>query len=447
MSHSRRTHVVTAFVRHEGDLLFVRREGDPRFVRRENDAPSASNRWDGVSQVLDEAPSEPEATARGALRAQVGIEDATFLRRGVPVVSATSGSTVDTDSAHDGWIVYPVLFSVDDRTALPSELVADVAWLPASAIRDRPTVPGLWRAYQQVAPTIATVAEDTEHGSARISIRALEVLRDRAVVTDNWGAVADVARELRAAHPDMAALTNRINRAMARATNESDDDTPARTPAAVAAAAQRTLAEAVRSDEQAARQAGTILDDDATVATLSRSGTVFDALLEADPVVLIGESRPAGEGGDVATELAAAGVEVTLTTDAALSWAIADDADTTTPDVVLVGADAVLPDGTVVNKVGTRALGLAASRAGIPLYAVAARDKVAISDRQPDARSDSSPLNPGSGVRTWTPTFDRTPPDCMDGIVTEDGVLAPRDVEAVVERHRRHAAWDRVDDG
>jgi translation initiation factor 2B subunit (eIF-2B alpha/beta/delta family) len=113
---------------------------------------------------------------------------------------------------------------------------------------------------------------------------------------------------------------------------------------------------------------------------------------------------------------------------------------------VLVGADAVLPDGSVVNKVGTRALGLAASRTGIPLYVVAASDKIAIDQHQPTAQSDPAPLGVDSGVETWAPTFDRTPSDCIESFVTENGLLDSTDVAAVADRHRRHASWDAAPD-
>jgi translation initiation factor 2B subunit (eIF-2B alpha/beta/delta family) len=296
-------------------------------------------------------------------------------------------------------------------------------------------------------PTVADVVEDTEHGSAWISTRALEVLGRRAEAAGRWEPLATLARELRGSHPDMAALANRINRAMARATRQ-DLEEPARTPAAVAAATERTLAEAQKADEGAAKRAATVLDDCDTVATLSRSGTVSRALVEAEPTVLIGESRPAGEGIEVAAELAAAGLAVTLTTDAALPWALSRESvratavDGPVPDAVVVGADAVLPDGTVVNKAGTRSLGLAASRADVPLYVVAASDKVATDDRIPTDQSDPGPLTAAPDVRTWTPTFDRTPPDCVDGIVTEDGTLTTAEVRDVAEQHRRNAAWD-----
>jgi translation initiation factor 2B subunit (eIF-2B alpha/beta/delta family) len=65
----------------------------------------------------------------------------------------------------------------------------------------------------------------------------------------------------------------------------------------------------------------------------------------------------------MARRLAAAGINVTLITDAQAGVFVEQ------ADVVLLGADAVTPDG-VVNKVGSRLLALAAKAAGVPVVAV-----------------------------------------------------------------------------
>jgi translation initiation factor 2B subunit (eIF-2B alpha/beta/delta family) len=212
------------------------------------------------------------------------------------------------------------------------------------------------------------------------------------------------------------------------------------------------------------------------VATLSRSGTVVDALVGAEAAVLIGESRPAREGVGVAERLADAGLDVTLTTDAALPALVAragrdgrpagesseaagevptrevpvpeeatvDERDATRQvDVVLVGADAVLADGSVVNKTGTFATALAAARAGVPVYVVAARDKVRPDERRTTEASPPESVYDGpAAIRVDAPTFDWTPAEVVDGVVTEDGLVATDDVAAVAAEHRRTAAWD-----
>ena len=70
---------------------------------------------------------------------------------------------------------------------------------------------------------------------------------------------------------------------------------------------------------------------------------------------------PAREGLGDADPFAGAGLDVTLCTDAAVAHLLAEES----VEVVLVGADAVLPDGSVVNKVGTRAAASAAAREDI----------------------------------------------------------------------------------
>ncbi|MFB6096854.1 MAG: NUDIX domain-containing protein [Haloferacaceae archaeon] len=441
------TDVVTAFLRNGGELLLV---------RRSDAVGTYAGLWGGVSGYVEPGTDDPLEDARRELREEVGVAEATLVRRGEPV---------DVVDGEREWTVHPFLFDVATRAVEPNEELAEWAWLPAPAMRERETVPALWAAYRRVAPSVETVAADKTHGSAWLSLRALEVLRDEAAVAGaegegDWDAVAEVARDLLAARPGMAAVANRVNRAMAVAGGDVENvdpgegatpgglESPPGTPAAVVESAQATLRAAVDADERAAATAADVIDglrdgdDSPLVATLSRSGTVTEALLAARPRVLIGESRPAGEGADVAEQLATAGLAVTLTTDAALAWAFDAAAGTPTPDAVLVGADTVLPDGSVVNKVGTRALALAAARAGVPVYAVAARDKISPDATVHEASGPGGHLPAPAGVAVWNPLFDRTPADCVDVVVTEVGVLDAGEVGGVADRQRVPAEWE-----
>ncbi len=107
---------------------------------------------------------------------------------------------------------------------------------------------------------------------------------------------------------------------------------------------------------------------------LSRSGTVAQALaLARDRIasVMVLESRPGGEGHDLARETATWGLPVTLLPDAALMLALRD------ATAVIVGADALLADGRVVNKTGTYPLALGAQAAGVPMYMLSETIKIA----------------------------------------------------------------------
>jgi hypothetical protein len=136
--------VVTAFARHEGEILLVRRDV----------AGMPSDRWDGVTRSVGaDHRRDGAAACRTALRTLVGVEQPTLVREGDPVTN------------DGGTIVRPFLFDVQSRVLTPDESIREVDWIAPPELRQRATVPGLWRAYRQVEPTVETVVGDTEHGS------------------------------------------------------------------------------------------------------------------------------------------------------------------------------------------------------------------------------------------------------------------------------------------
>jgi translation initiation factor 2B subunit (eIF-2B alpha/beta/delta family) len=310
-------------------------------------------------------------------------------------------------------------------------------------------------------PSVESVAGDRTHGSAWISLRAVEVLRDRAAVlarrqedgrVEPALAVAELRRlavDLLEARPTMAALANRVHRAMAAATAATAAAGEGGIPfaAALEAAARREIGRASAADAAAAAVAAELAAG-RTVLTLSRSGTVSAALLAADPPprVWVAESGPQREGVEVARRLSAAGLEVTLCADAAIAAATAGElAGGPNLDLVLVGADTLLPEGTVVNKVGTAAAALAARRVDVPFYAVAATDKVdpdgsfRSEDGDPD---DLLRVQPGeSGPARWVPLFEPVLADLVTGVVTERGVLGPDELAGVAVELAALRAW------
>ena len=276
----------------------------------------------------------------------------------------------------------------------------------------------------------ATLAEDTDHGAAWLSLFALEALEAGAETGKTYDEVAALARELRTARPSMHAVANRVNRAMAAATE--------RTPAAVAESARAVRERAADADETAADNAADRIDG-ATVLTLSRSGTVATALDRAvtDGVVVL-ESLPGGEGVAVAESLST-DHDVTLARDAAVADRVAAGVD-----AVLVGADAVLPDGGVVNKVGTRTAATVAAHEEVPVVVACASAKVAPAGTTDAARELRSPAELYDGdapVAVHEPTFDRTPAALVDVVVTERGTLDAAAVRAVAEEHAAAAEW------
>jgi translation initiation factor 2B subunit (eIF-2B alpha/beta/delta family) len=146
------------------------------------------------------------------------------------------------------------------------------------------------------------------------------------------------------------------------------------------------------------------------VVTLSRSQSVLEALVasgrRARPdLVSVLESRPGGEGRDFARDLRRAGFTVQVVLDRDGPSVVAS------ADLLLLGADAVDVDGSVVHKVHTRPLAEAAVHAGVPVVVVAGRSK--FSERAPLARPLPS-------------RFDRTPARYVSEYWTDHGVRRGR---------------------
>lgn len=408
------TDVVTCFLRRRGRVLLGRRSGA---------VGTYSGRWAAVSGYAED---DPDATARREIEEVVGLLDAS-----TPVRASDPLEVVDGERT---WIVHPYLFDCGPGEATPNWEFETVEWVHPTEIRRRETVPALWEAYEAIAPTVESVREDEVHGSAYVSVRALEVLRDRAgtladdgVDEGDWEELAALARELLETRPSMAALGNRVNRAM----YEADD----RTAIGIETAAREKVDRAVGADDRAAKRAAETIAG--TVLTLSRSGTVETTLLEAEPDrIVVLESRPDREGVGVAERLASAGTETTLTLDAAAAHVVGS------VDCVLVGADTVLADGSVVNKVGTRTAALAAAHDGVPVYAVAAGDKVSsATEPKPESVPESAIYGGDADVAVDCPLFDRTPAELVAGVITESGTLDAADVAERVVEHERWAAW------
>ncbi|MFC6836720.1 NUDIX domain-containing protein [Halomarina ordinaria] len=416
------THVVTCFLREGSDVLLL---------RRSDAVGSYSGLWGAVA---GHAESDPDALAREEIAEETGLLDGcAFVRRGDPV-------EVPDDALGVRWVVHPYLFDCDSRAVETNDESVAHEWVPPTEIRERETVPDLWRSYAAVAPTVERVAEDRTHGAAYLSLRALEVLRDRAAEGEAWADLADLARDLRTARPSMPVVAARIDRAMAGALDEADGEAE---PATVAEHAQTGIDRALSADALAAEAVVATLSDlveadrAPRVLTCSRSGTVREALAGADlDRVFVAESRPGGEGVGVAETLAE-DVDVTLLPDAAVAQALADEG----VDAVLVGADAVLSDGRVVNKVGTRAAALAAHEVGVPTYAVAAADKVSpTTDAHLEKREREAVYGGDAPLSVYAPTFDVTPAERVT-LVTEDGPQSVEDVRAQAAAARDRARW------
>lgn len=151
-----------------------------------------------------------------------------------------------------------------------------------------------------------------------------------------------------------------------------------------------------------------------------------------DLEAVVKETRPRNQGHITARQLRELGAPVTLIVDNA-SHRFMDDVDH-----LLVGADSIAADGSVVNKVGTAGLAVSARDRGVPVIVAAQSIKlhpktltgaaVEIEERADEEVIDPATRDEIGDPAVANPAFDVTPPRHVDAIVTEHGQFPPESV-------------------
>jgi ribose 1,5-bisphosphate isomerase len=146
------------------------------------------------------------------------------------------------------------------------------------------------------------------------------------------------------------------------------------------------------------------------------------------------ESRPKRQGYITVKQLAEAEVPTTLIVDSAVRHVMHE------VDLVVVGADTVASNGAVINKIGTSQIALCAHEVRVPVMVCAetykfshetlAGELVKIEER--DVNEIVKPQD-FPGVEIFNPVFDATPPEYIDVIVTEEGVISPHAAYEIIK--------------
>ena len=160
------------------------------------------------------------------------------------------------------------------------------------------------------------------------------------------------------------------------------------------------------------------------------------------------ESRPRYQGRITSRQLAEAGVPVTMIVDSATRFLMPH------LDMVIVGSDTIASNGAVVNKIGTSQVALCAHEARVPVTVCAESykfspltvfgERVDIEER--DVREIADPED-FPGVKFYNPVFDFTPPEYVDAIVTEFGVMSPYTAYELIMREFSDQALFTLDKG
>jgi translation initiation factor eIF-2B subunit delta len=277
----------------------------------------------------------------------------------------------------------------------------------------------------EVEPRVAAIAADRLSGASELAMRALEVFEAFCTAKRTSEELHELAAKLEATQPSMAAVRN-VAHLCAQLIADSQDPT---------LALREVRRELEGAQEKIARNAIKVFPGRVSLITLSRSTAVVATCKWLHQrgrlsAVTVLESRPGLEGRRTAEELAAAGIRTTIVADA-LGPTLAANSD-----AVLAGADSVLRDGSLVNKIGTYPLALAAKVAGKPFYAACeilkidpARTRESFPPPIPRAPEE---LEPPPSVEAVNVYFDLTPPEFVTSFITDKGVYEPRRIAQLV---------------
>ncbi|MEM0017001.1 MAG: S-methyl-5-thioribose-1-phosphate isomerase [Candidatus Korarchaeum sp.] len=156
--------------------------------------------------------------------------------------------------------------------------------------------------------------------------------------------------------------------------------------------------------------------------------------------VYVLETRPVLQGARITSfELRRAGIPVKLIVDSAAGYVISEVGI----DLIITGADRILSDGTVFNKIGTYTLSVLAKEHGVPFYVAAPTSTIDPRSSRRDVRIEMRDAEEvlvvngrriaPEGVEVLNPAFDRTPPGNITGIITERGMIG-RPLEEGIRR-------------
>jgi ribose 1,5-bisphosphate isomerase len=187
------------------------------------------------------------------------------------------------------------------------------------------------------------------------------------------------------------------------------------------------------------------IKDGDRVLTHCNSKAALAAIIEAHKEgkrieVFATESRPWRQGLLTVRDLFAAGIETTLIIDSAVRWLMKD------LDLAVVGADTVCSNGALINKIGTSQIALAAHEARVPFMVCAETYKFSPKTIygelvEIEERGSSEIVREGevpAGTKVLNPVFDATPPEYIDAIVTEVGVISPYAAYEIIVKQLGH---------
>lgn len=282
---------------------------------------------------------------------------------------------------------------------------------------------------------------------ARAAVRGLLITSraSNAVSTDRFlNELNEVSSFLLKTRPTAVSLPNGLRYVLKRVSEAKEKGLDVDQLKSITA---KTALEFIKNSKDAVRKIGEIgahrINDGDVILTHCNSDTALTILTTAWDYgkkfrVYVTETRPRFQGLISMKILGERGIPVTLIIDSAARYFM------NKIDKVIVGADAIAANGAVINKIGTSLIALAAKEARTSFFVAAETYKfspetvigalVKIEERDASEVIPLSQLRKYKTVKVKNPSFDVTPAEYVDLIITEKGIIPPAAAFTIIQQ-------------
>lgn len=426
-------YVATSFLTYRGRILILKRSAK---------VGSYQAAWAGVSGYVEEG-EHPLDTALKEVEEETGLKIGreALLRVGEPLPAYDKEKDVL-------WLVHTFLFKAPTNRIRLDWEHETYAWIKPKEISQYNTVPRLGDALERVKPStyklnsklhnyLKEIEGDLIHGSSWLAARAAKILLEASEsfregdVGEYISFIKFYAKKLAYTRPSMLAIENTIAYLLGRIMEGYRRNLELEAlKGLLRSEVKKWLQVKDEAFKRCVEQATNLFKEGSRVLTHSFSSTVLEAIKRSSSrnrlEVYVTESRPLYEGRAMAKKLVESGCKVTLITDSSIGHFAKE------VDLAVTGADTISADGSIINKMGTYLLALAAKKAGTSFYVAAETLKIGVrtlfSKPKLEERSPTQVYRGSKDLKLRNIYFDITPADLVTKIVCEDGLIAPSKV-------------------
>jgi len=277
--------------------------------------------------------------------------------------------------------------------------------------------------------------------AALVAVKTFQMLAQQTIATDKAQFLTELtcAQKLFSDARETEPLLRNVLYYLINQIQQSNLQKTSELCALLIANADQILYELDISRERATEFGSKLVQNEMTIFTHCNSSSATQMLIKAKQngktfKVICTETRPTLQGRITAQEMIKHDIATTLIIDSATRAFLPK------ADFVLVGADAITPEGNIVNKIGTSGLAVLAHETHKPFYAISELLKFdpttlyneleGVEQRDPTEIWKDAPKN----LNIQNPAFDVTPSRYIHDLICEKGIIQPKNAPKIIQQ-------------